>query len=193
MPTPVALLDANVLFPITLTDLLLRLAEIDLFRPVWSAAIHAEWSRNLLVARPDLTAEQVDRRRRTMDRAFPHAVVTGYEPLTVTLSLPDPDDRHVLAAAIHSRATEIVTFNRRDFPAERLALYGLVATHPDEFLSRLLRSHPTVAKPVLDHVLGHPTETPDRTNPALHRLSVMGLGETVGATLELYEIVGPGG
>ena len=60
------------------------------------------------------------------------ALVTGFEPLIDVLELPDPDDRHVLAAAIKGRA--IVTFNLKDFPGDRLDRWGIEAQHPDEFL-----------------------------------------------------------
>lgn len=56
----------------------------------------------------------------------------------VTLTLPDPDDRHVLAAAGHCGATALVTFNLKDFPADTLAPFGVEAVHPDEFVVRLL-------------------------------------------------------
>jgi predicted nucleic acid-binding protein len=148
---PVALLDANVLYPIGLVDLLLRLAEAGLYVPRWSAAIHEEWTRNLRADRPDL-ADRVDRRRRAMELAFPAALVTGYEPLAAGLNLPDPDDRHVLAAAVCGAATEVVTFNLGDFPADRLAPYRLVATHPDVFVVRLTDDTPARALPVLRSV-----------------------------------------
>lgn len=147
----VALLDANVLYPIGLVDLLLRLAEVGLYAPRWSAAIHDEWTRNLWADRPDL-GDRVDRRRRAMELAFPAAPVTGYEPLVAGLDLPDPDDRHVLAAAVGGRATDIVTFNLADFPADRLAPYRLVATHPDLFVVRLVDGDAARALPVLRSV-----------------------------------------
>ena len=65
------------------------------------------------------------------------ALVTGYESLMPTLTLPDADDRHVLAAAIHAQADVILTFNHRDFPAATLAAYGLETRAPDEFLAAL--------------------------------------------------------
>ncbi len=108
------------------------------FRARWSQAIHEEWKRNLLLNRPDLTREQIDRTSGLMDRAIPDGLVEGYEALIEGLALPDPDDRHVLAAAIRCGASVIVTFNERDFPAERLAPYGIESQHPDEFVDNLL-------------------------------------------------------
>ena len=69
------------------------------FRARWSQAIHEEWKRNLLLNRPDLTREQIDRTSGLMDRAIPDGLVEGYEALIEGLALPDPDDRDVLAAA----------------------------------------------------------------------------------------------
>jgi hypothetical protein len=68
-------------------------------------------------------------------------LVTGFEHLIPTLTLPDPDDRHVLAAAITCKADAILTFNLNDFPPNTLALYGIVAQHPDEFLVQMLERH----------------------------------------------------
>ena len=114
MAGPTALLDANVLYPAGLRDLLLRLADRYLFAPLWSADIHAEWMRSLLADRPDIDAGVLDRTRAVMDEHFPDAVVTGYEAIAAGLDLPDPGDRHVLAAAIHGGADMIVTRSRPD-------------------------------------------------------------------------------
>lgn len=102
--------------PAPLRNLLLRLALADLFRVRWTDRIHEEWIRSVLAQRPDLLPEQLGRTRDLMDRAVPDCLVTGYEGLIDTLDLPDLDDRHVLAAAIRSQASVIVTYNLRDFP-----------------------------------------------------------------------------
>ncbi len=73
-----------------------------------------------------------------MNRNARDSLVTGYEGLIESLRLPDPDDRHVLAAAIHSGADLIVTFNLTDFPADTLSHFGLVARHPDAFCCELV-------------------------------------------------------
>ena len=104
-----ALLDANVLYPAGLRDMLLRLADRYLFVPLWSADIHEEWIRSLLADRPDLDASVLERTRTVMDGHFPEAIVIGYESLAGDLDLPDPGDRHVLAAAIAGQAQVIVT------------------------------------------------------------------------------------
>ena len=112
------------------------------FRARWSAQIHDEWKRNLLENRPDLTSDQLDRTICMMNDAVPGAAVTEYESLVEGLVLPDPDDRHVLAVAIRSNASVIVTFNQNDFPATALEPLGIEAQHPDEFAENLLDLDP---------------------------------------------------
>ena len=88
----------------------------------------------MLADRDDLTPMQLARTRALMDTHVPDALVTGYLDVLPSLTLPDLDDRHVLAAAIVSRATVIITFNLKDFPDDKLALYDCRAVHPDDFL-----------------------------------------------------------
>src|SRR5215470_13944499 len=125
-------LDANVLYPFLVRDVLLSLAHAGLYRPLWSADIAREWQDNLLVRRP-AKAEQIARTARLMDEHFPEALITGYESLISTLMLPDPADRHVLAAAIRGGAQIIVTGNLRDFPKDSLAVYDIEPMSADEF------------------------------------------------------------
>lgn len=134
----IALYDANVLYPAPLRDLLMRLALQDLYRAKWTAEIHEEWIRNVLLNRPDLRREQLEHTRKLMDANVQDCLVTGYEFLIPALTLPDPDDAHVLAAAVHSGANIIVTFNLKDFPADVLAPHGVEAQHPDEFIMNLI-------------------------------------------------------
>jgi hypothetical protein len=132
-----AVYDACVLYPAPLRDFLMWLGLSGRFRARWSAEIHDEWKRNLLRNRPDLTAAQLDRTSDRMDHAIPDARVTGHEALVAGLTLPDPDDRHVLAAAIRCHAHVIVTFNDRDFPSSVLESFGIEAQHPDVFVENL--------------------------------------------------------
>ncbi|EZI26606.1 MULTISPECIES: PIN domain-containing protein [Pseudomonas] len=132
-----AVYDACVLYPAALRDLLMWLGLSGLYRARWTSQIHEEWKRNVLKNRPDLTLKQVDCTSALMDKAIPDALVTGYEDLCSSLDLPDPDDRHVLAAAIRSKAEVIVTFNLKDFPAHILAAYDIEPMHPDDFISDL--------------------------------------------------------
>jgi len=104
------------------------------FQAKWSAHIHEEWISNLLQNRPDLTRAQLERTRMLMDKHAVDALVTDYEDLIPVLHLPDPNDAHVLAAAIRGRVDVIVTMNLRDFPASTIGLLGIEAQHPDEFI-----------------------------------------------------------
>src|SRR5689334_18975619 len=97
------------------------LALTDLFRAKWTDAIHEEWMRNVRKDYPDITQAQTERIRDLMNGHVRDCLVTGYEDLIETLDLPDPDDRHVLAAAIRAGADVIVTTNLADFPKEALA------------------------------------------------------------------------
>lgn len=144
MATFTALYDACVLYPAPLRDVLLELALTDLFRAKWSHMIHDEWIRNLLAVRPDLTPAQAQRTRQLMDSHVRDCLVENFEALIPSLTLPDPDDRHVFAAAIRGRADVIVTYNLKDFPEKELSKYGITAQHPDEFLTHVLDLAPGV-------------------------------------------------
>jgi predicted nucleic acid-binding protein len=139
---PTALYDACVLYPAPLRDLLMQVALTDRFRAKWTEAIHAEWINAVLRERPDLTRPQLERTRDLMNRHVRDCIIEGYEALIPSLVLPDPNDRHVLAAAIHGRADVIVTFNLKHFPASALKPHGMKAQHPDEFLKGLWEPFP---------------------------------------------------
>lgn len=139
-----ALLDANVLYPAPLRDLFLQLAVTDVFRAKWSADIHREWIEALLRKRSGPGRAALERTRDLMDRSTRDCLVTGYESLIETLLLPDPDDRHVLAAAIVGRCDVIVTQNLRDFPEAALAQFAIEVQHPDDFLCNHLSLAPGV-------------------------------------------------
>ena len=136
----VALLDANVLYPTTLRDLLMWLAVSGTYDAHWTVRIQHEWTRNLLTDQPQLTAQRLERTKHLMDQALPSALVAGYEAIIDDLELPDADDRHVLAAAIHTEAQLIVTLNLRDFPPSALEPFGIRALHPDDFALSLTES-----------------------------------------------------
>jgi len=132
-----AVYDACVLYPAPLRDFLMWLGLSGRFRARWSTQIHEEWKRNLLINRPDLRPDQVDRTSTLMNMAIPYCLVSEYEALIAGLHLPDPHDRHVLAAAIRCGASVIVTFNEKDFPQAALAPFGIEAQHPDLFIDYL--------------------------------------------------------
>ncbi len=131
--------DANVLYPAPLRDLLLRLAGTGLFRARWTEQIRNEWTRNLLAKRPDLTEERIKRTADLVDRSVQDCLVAGHEHLIPCIQgMPDPDDRHVLAAAMKCGAELIVTFNLKDFPKAALETYDVEAIHPDDFIVDVL-------------------------------------------------------
>src|SRR5947209_12072704 len=141
-PPATAIYDANVLYRAPLRDLFIRLAQAGLVRARWTDMIHDEWLRNVLKDNPHLSPERLARTRTLMNEAVRDCLVTGYEDLIESLTLPDPDDRHVLAAAIRADAEVIVTFNLKDFPAGVLASYNVEAMHPGDFLLALLAVAP---------------------------------------------------
>ncbi len=120
----------------------MQLAVADVFRARWTDEIHDEWIRSLLRDRPALSVDRLAVTRQRMNAHVRDCLVTGYGSLIPTLSLPDADDRHVLAAAIHCGADAILTFNLSDFLVDALAPHGIEAVHPDAFLQELLALNP---------------------------------------------------
>jgi hypothetical protein len=130
-----AILDACVLYPAPVRDLLLTLARDGLYHARWSRRIEEEWVRSLLRQRPDISQAQLRRTCELMTEAVPDCLVEGWERMELALGgLPDAGDRHVFAAAIRGHADAIVTYNLADFPAAALAPFGIEAQHPDDFL-----------------------------------------------------------
>jgi predicted nucleic acid-binding protein len=126
---PVAVLDANILFPMILRDTLLRVAAAGCYRAHWSNRILNEMARNL-VAQHRVSEEQAERLVQQMGQAFPETAVAGWQALEVDMP-NDPKDRHVAAAAKKIDASLIVTANLRDFAA---LPSGIEAVAPDTFL-----------------------------------------------------------
>ena len=131
------------MLPQTLNNLLLTLADAEIFAPVWTPDLLDEVERNLTGERFGKSAQQAERRVRLMRDAFPFAEgrARGYRELIPSMT-NDPKDRHVLAAAVRSGASVIVTANLKDFPASALEKFHVDAIHPDEFLCDLLDLHP---------------------------------------------------
>lgn len=141
----IAVLDACVLYQGWLTDLLLCIAEVGAFEPVWSGAIHAEWMRNLQ-ARPDIPVAKIEYRRSEMDRAFPAANVAAPPALVSAVqaacsTAAQRKDAHVVATAVAAKATVIVTHNIKDFAPSVLSRYGLSKIRPDPFCVDLLAAN----------------------------------------------------
>lgn len=137
--------DACVLYPSQLRDLLITLAGTGLFRARWTDQIHEEWIGAVVARNPAALREKLERTRRLMNQAVPDCLVTGYEQLIDGLALPDPNDRHVLAAAIRAGADAIITSNLKHFPKASLGQFQIEAQHPDEFVCYQIDLNPEVA------------------------------------------------
>lgn len=182
----IVIYDSCVLYPAPLRDLLMRLALTDLYQAKWTKDIHREWMRNLLKNRSDLTEERLEMTRAKMDLHVRDCLVFDYEELLNNLKLPDPDDRHVLAAAIKANAQTIVTYNLSDFPTSIVAKYGIDAHHPDDFLRHLLDLNPSRVMRTVQETrlsLKHP---PKNSEEYLAILEKQSLPQTV-AYLRDYE------
>lgn len=180
--------DACVFYPAPLRDLLIRLARTRWVRARWTAQIHEEWTRNLLADRPDLTKERIDRTVSLINRAVEDCLVTGYEHLINQITLPDPDDRHVLAAAIRANAAEIVTMNQKDFPDSVLQAYDIQAIHPDDFILNLADLAPSVLEVVAKQQrasLLNPPKSPPQFVDIIRSQGLPGVADYLEQRLEL--------
>jgi predicted nucleic acid-binding protein len=169
-----AVLDANTLYPAPLRDLLLSLAVDGLYHARWTARIHEEWVRNLTRNRPELEprlAALVE----LMNRSVPDCLVENCEGLIAGVVLPDPDDRHVLAAAIAGHADAIVTFNLKDFPADALDPHQIEAVHPDDFVLNQLELRPYEALAAVKKMRARLTRPPQSAAELISTLERSGL------------------
>ena len=189
MATFTVIYDANVLYPAPLRSVLMFLAQTDLFRARWTLDIHEEWIRNLLLKRPDLSQEKLEGLRDMMIDAIPDSLVTGYEPTIDGLILPDPDDRHVLAAALRANAEIIVPANLKDFPAESLMPYNVVAQHPDDFILDLIDLQPPLVLTCFEEDRTHYRNPPYTVEEYLENLQRQGLSKTVAYLSEYHHLI----
>ncbi len=143
---PVAVFDACVLYPFHTRNLLVQCAVDRLVEARWTDRIHGEWMRSLVANTPGLSMDRLERTRDRMKAAVPVADVQGYEQLISGIELPDPDDRHVVAAGVAGGASVVVTWNLRDFPDAELARHGRRAETPDQFVLGL---HAAIPEAVL--------------------------------------------
>jgi hypothetical protein len=184
-----ALLDANVFYPAPVRDVFLQLATTDIFKAKWSADIHREWIEALLRNEPHRNRAALERTRDLMDNATRDCLVTGYESLIPALSLPDPDDRHVLAAAIIGRCDVIVTQNLKDFPDTALAAFNIEAQHPDDFLCNHLYLAPGAFCSAVRRVRARLLHPPYSVEQYLATLTRQGLVATAGELQSFAELL----
>lgn len=122
-------------YPLALSDELMSLASKGLFEGKWTTRIEDEWIRNLEEQRPVLIGRLTTRRDAMREAVLDWEVQeTAWQALAPSLVLPDPDDVHVLAAAIAGHADCIVTANLKDFLVERVGQFGIEVIHPDDFI-----------------------------------------------------------
>lgn len=152
-----------------------------MYQARWSEEILDECFTNLAFDRPDIPDAYLKRTRSLMAIAVPDASVTGYEHLVDELDLPDPDDRHVVAAAITAESTVIVTSNKRDFPNGLLAQHGIEALSPDDFVHRLTTEDIDTVTEVVEQQARDLHKPPMSTAELLTSLAAVGLTRTVTA------------
>lgn len=144
------LLDACVLYPTVLREILIEVAAKGHFTPLWSARILEEWAR--AVAKNHPVTEVIARGEIALLKVnWPTAEVSVLHGAEDGLTLPDPDDLHVLAAAIAGQADELLTANAQDFPTRVLSTHGILRRDPDGFLLELAQQSDDVAT-VVEHV-----------------------------------------
>lgn len=169
-----ALLDANVFFQTWTVDPLLSFADSEFFEPLWSDRILTEAREHLPEVWGRSTASGVDRYLRLIDAAFPDARVRGWEALEPSIRLADPDDRHVLAAAVTGRADVIATWNLKHFPEPALAPYGLRAVTPDDLLCELFAIDPEEAMTVMQALIASKRRPPRTMREEIEHLRLIG-------------------
>ena len=145
------LIDACVLYPTVMREVLIGVAAKGLFTPLWSARILEEWAR--AAARLGEGQDAVARGEIALLRArWPDAEVDYSADLEASLHLPDPNDSHVLAAAIAGKADVLLTMNLKDFPTRVVSANGVVRRDPDGMLREMFGEEPDVVGEVAENV-----------------------------------------
>ncbi|WP_374432657.1 RSP_2648 family PIN domain-containing protein [Tabrizicola sp.] len=179
---PKAVLDACVLYPTILREILQGAAEAGLYQPVFSERILREWVLATAKLGPDAPAI-AEGEAAMLRAAFPRALIRGAPQIEARLLLPDPNDVHVLATAIASGADAIVTFNAQDFPGHILAAEGITRRDPDGFLWELQSRHPETMALVVEAVRAKAeaiSGQPQPLKPLLKRARLYRLGKAMG-------------
>lgn len=184
-----AFLDANVLYPAPMRDVLMQLAVTDVFKAKWSEDIHREWTDALIRNEPHRDRTAIERTRDLMNQATRDCLVTGYEAWIPSLELPDPHDRHVLAAAIAGRCDAIRGTEPEGFPADALEPYGIETLHPDDFLSNKLALAPGLFCSALRKVRVRLENPPHTAEDCLAILTLRGLAATAVELEQFKELI----
>jgi hypothetical protein len=184
-----AVYDANILYPAPLRDLFIRIAQTGLVCARWTETIHDEWIRSVLKDNPNLSTDRLARTRSLMNAAVRDCLVTGYADLIDSMSLPDPDDRHVLAAAIRAGVEVIVTSNLKDFPAEALTQFDIEARHLDDFLVELMDPVPGAVCTAVKRQREGLLNPPKTAEELLATLESQGLTQTVARLRQFVDLL----
>jgi predicted nucleic acid-binding protein len=160
-------------------DILLSLAEKELYKPKWSDKIQQEWKSNLLENRKDIPEEILVRTIALMNMHFPDARIEHFEEIETSLHLPDPADNHVLAAAIKSKADVIVTNNIGDFPSEYISRFDIEIIDPDTFILNIIDLDPELAVEALTDLVARLKNPPQSIDDVFNTFERNGLVKTV--------------
>ena len=156
-----AFFDANIFYSVMRTSPVIYLARTKLFRAPWRERVHDEWT-DAVARKRGIDPGKLAVLRYDINAAIPDCIVSGFEDIEQGLDLPDPDDRHVLAAAITGGADLVVTCNLKHFPADKLAPFGMEALHPDQFLANQLDLAPDLfVAAVKDDIAHYENPKPD--------------------------------
>ncbi|MGH7583160.1 MAG: PIN domain-containing protein [Gemmatimonadales bacterium] len=185
MATFTVVYDACVLYPAPLRDLLLRIGAAGIARARWTDEILDEMVAAILRNRSDLDPGALNRTRELMCRALPDCLVREYHGLADTAELPDPRDRHIVAAAIRCGAQAIITTNLKDFPDHVLARWDLEAKHPDEFVNESIDIAPGVVVGCLTEPAAALKSPPQTVEQLLARFRAIGLVRSAGHLRDL--------
>jgi len=177
----VALYDTDALFPNSQRDLLIRIGMTGLVQAKWTQRIIDDLGVALARSFPDIPDERLERLKGLINGSVPDCLVTGYGPLIDSLKLPDPDDRHVLAAAIKAGAQVIVTANLKDFPAGDLSPWNVEAKSPDDFVLDQIHIDDKVVFACIQQIVDSRKRHPATIRDVLTELDRSGLVQSVAA------------
>jgi predicted nucleic acid-binding protein len=176
--------DTATLYPISLADLVLRLAELGMYDLLWSDHLLSEVER-VLVEYKGLTVERARYFCECISTAFPAGRVAPQEylPLVATRTGPDPDDHVHSAAAVAGKATVMLSADRAGYPAADIS--PARRRNPDAFLTDLLRRYPRDVVGVVD-AMGGALRVPLTRAEVLDRLAAGGIPGFAALALERF-------
>ncbi len=186
-----AILDACVLYPVTIANILMELAWQGLYAAKWTKEIDQEWVNALKRDRPDLSDEKIRYRLDNMHRAIPdwEIPISRYKKLIPIIHLPDKNDRHVLAAAITGHADCIVTKNTKDFPVSAVEQYGVEILHPDDFVLLQITLDSIQSLTAIKHLRGRMRKPKLSANEFIESLETVELVRTADYLRQAHELI----